>query len=78
MGFFSIFSSGRKSNFRRYNQIIRVLVRYGFEDLVSYLEEQKRFRFLRSLIPRSTYRSATMLSKWEKMRMVCEDLGPTF
>jgi ubiquinone biosynthesis protein len=78
MGFFSIFSSGRKSNFRRYNQIIRVLFRYGFEDLVSYLEEQKRFKFLRTLIPRSTYRSATMLTKWEKMRLVCEDLGPSF
>ncbi|MEZ4923013.1 MAG: AarF/ABC1/UbiB kinase family protein [Crocinitomicaceae bacterium] len=54
------------------------MVRYGFEDIVHYMEEQKRFGFIRKLIPRSTRKHAQMYTKWEKMRMVCEELGPTF
>lgn len=63
---------------KRYNQVIGVFLKYGFEDVVSYLNEHKRFEFLRKLIPHSTYRQALHLSKWEKMRLVCEELGPTF
>jgi ubiquinone biosynthesis protein len=63
---------------KRYNQVIGVFLKYGFEDLVSYLNEHKRFEFLRKLIPRSTYKDALRLTKWEKMRLVCEELGPTF
>src|SRR3974377_1170942 len=69
----------RKFNrLRRYNQIMSVLLKYGFEDLVAYMEEKKRFRFLKRLIPKSSYQHAMHLTKWEKMRMVCEELGPTF
>lgn len=68
----------RYHHLRRYNQIIRVLFKYGFEDLVAYMEEKKRFRFLKKLIPKSTYNQSLHLNKWEKMRMVCEELGPTF
>ncbi len=63
---------------RRYNQIISVLIKYGFEDLAAYMEEKKKLRFLKKLIPKSTYEDAIHLSKWEKMRLVCEELGPTF
>ncbi len=63
---------------RRYNQIISVLVKYGFEDLAAYMEESKRLRFLKKLIPKATYTHALSLSKWEKMRLVCEELGPSF
>lgn len=62
----------------RYNQILRVLVKYGFEDLVQHLEERKRYTFLRRFIPKSSLYHASKYSKWEKMRMVCEELGPTF
>jgi ubiquinone biosynthesis protein len=77
MGIFS--SIGRKyKSIRRYNQILRVLVKYGFEDFVQYMDEKKRFSLLRRLIPKSKRRRAAKHSKWEKMRMVCEELGPTF
>ncbi|RED50361.1 ABC1 kinase family protein [Seonamhaeicola aphaedonensis] len=62
----------------RYNQILKVLVKYGFEDLVQYLEEKKRFEFLRRLIPKASRENAYKYTKWEKMRLVCEELGPTF
>ncbi len=77
MGFFSS-EQGGMSQFRRYNQIIRVLMKYGFKDVVSYLEENKRWKFLKMLLPKSTLQEAMLLSKWEKMRLVCEELGPTF
>jgi ubiquinone biosynthesis protein len=63
---------------RRYNQIISVLLKFGFEDLVSYMEEKKRFTFLKKIISKKTYQDATKYTKWEKMRMVCEELGPTY
>jgi ubiquinone biosynthesis protein len=76
----AIFSSiGRRyKSFVRYNQILRVLVKYGFEDLVQYLEKTKRFGFLRKMVPKSARRHAAKYTKWEKMRLVCEELGPTF
>lgn len=62
----------------RYNQILKVLVKYGFDDLVQYLEEKKRYGFLHRLIPKSSKMRASKYTKWEKMRLVCEELGPTF
>ncbi len=77
MGLFS-YIDGKYQYLRRYNQIMRVLLKYGFEDLVSYMEEKKRFQFLKKLVPKSMYDHAMHLTKWEKMRLVCEELGPTF
>ncbi|MDA7803605.1 AarF/ABC1/UbiB kinase family protein [Crocinitomix sp.] len=77
MGVFS--SLGRRfSSIARYNKILRVLVKYGFDDLVHYMEEKKRFNFLRKMVPKAAKKRAAKFSKWEKMRLVCEELGPTF
>ncbi len=62
----------------RYNQILRVLLKYGFEDLVYYLDERKQFTFLQKLIPSASRKRALLYTKWAKMRLVCEELGPTF
>jgi ubiquinone biosynthesis protein len=62
----------------RYNQIIRVLLKYGFEELVYYLETEKKYGFIRKLVPKASYSNALKYSKWEKMRLACEELGPTF
>lgn len=63
---------------KRYNQIISVLLKYGFEDLVAYMDDRKKFGFVKKLLPKATREYALHLSKWEKMRLVCEELGPTF
>ncbi|MFH6769068.1 AarF/ABC1/UbiB kinase family protein [Gaetbulibacter aquiaggeris] len=68
----------RIKSISRYNQILRVLLKYGFEDLVNYLEENKQYTFIHKLIPSSTRKAVTKYSKWAKMRLVCEELGPTF
>ncbi len=62
----------------RYNQILKVLAKYGFENLVYYLEKQKKYLFIQSLIPKTTRTHALKHTKWAKMRLVCEELGPTF
>ena len=38
----------------RYNQILKILIKYGFEDLVQYLEKNKRYTFIQKLIPNTT------------------------
>lgn len=63
---------------RRYNKILSVLLRYGFDDYVAYLEENHRFPLIRKIISKQRFKRAVNLNKWEKMRMVCEDLGPTY
>jgi ubiquinone biosynthesis protein len=68
----------RYRSFVRFNRILRIFVRYGFEDVVSYLIETRRFPLLRKLVPRATRRNARKYTKYEKMRLVCEELGPTF
>lgn len=68
----------RLKSIARYNHILRVLVKYGFEDLVQHLEQTNQLTFLRKLIPKSSRKVALQYTKWEKMRFVCEELGPTF
>ena len=68
----------RYRSIARYNQILKVLLKYGFEDLVQHLEERKRFTFLRKFISKKRKAHALQFTKWEKMRLVCEELGPTF
>ena len=76
----AIYSSLRQRfrSFIRYNQILRVFVKYGFEQIVSYMVASKRYSFIRRIIPKTTRKNAQKYSKWEKMRLVCEELGPTF
>jgi ubiquinone biosynthesis protein len=40
--------------------------------------ETKRFSFIRKLLPHATKKNAQKYTKFEKMRLVCEELGPTF
>jgi ubiquinone biosynthesis protein len=63
----------RYRSFVRYNQILKVFVRYGFEELVSYMVETNRYSLIRKLIPATTKKHAREYSKWEKMRLVCEE-----
>jgi len=73
--------TGIRKNFKsisRYNQILKVLLKYGFEDLVYYLDDRKQYTFLQKLIPAASRKHALLYTKWAKMRLVCEELGPTF
>lgn len=63
---------------RRYNQIIRILFRYGFEDYISGFSNGKKYNLLRLFVSKRKVKEASNHTKWERMRMACEELGPTF
>lgn len=62
--------------FKRYRQILKILVKYGFEDIVAHT----RFRGLnwRRILPDIDGMPAMEFTRYERIRMVCEELGPTF
>ncbi len=66
------------SNISRIRQVAEVLIRYGFEDVVTSTP-------LRRLVPQSRRRSwlegeqaVFETTRWERIRMIIEELGPTF
>lgn len=65
-------------NLNRFRQIIQVLIKYGFEDMVTNTT-------LRNLVPRSRQlswsrqnRPVFAYSRYERIRMALEELGPTY
>eukprot|EP01036_Dinobryon_divergens_P012482 gene12482-16818_t len=69
---------GTIKNLGRLRQIMSVFVKYGFEDLIAnstlrnLVPESLRLKWLRQEKPALQY------SRWERMRMAAEELGPTF
>src|SRR5690606_42093850 len=65
-------------NLKRIREIIRILIKYGFEDIVSATP-------LHKLVPRNMQRSWSRqdrpimeYSRYERIRLAAEDLGPSF
>ncbi|MDL1955555.1 MAG: AarF/UbiB family protein [Candidatus Desulfofervidus auxilii] len=65
-------------HFRRYQQILKVLVKYGFSDILAQLHlyrvVEKYLRFFK----REQETEITRLSRYERIRLTLEELGPTF
>lgn len=65
-------------NLRRTREIIAILVKYGFEDVITnstlrnLVTERRRLTWLRQEKPVFEY------TRWERIRMAAEELGPTF
>ncbi|MCL0104060.1 AarF/UbiB family protein [Dehalococcoidia bacterium] len=62
----------------RYREIVTVLVKHGFGDLITRSNLDKYIDFGRKLLPGERERDVVSLSRWERIRMVLEELGPTF
>lgn len=62
----------------RYRQILTVLVKYGFGDLVETLRIGQYLELGLQLVSGTRAAHAEKLSRAERIRMVCEELGPTF
>ncbi len=62
----------------RYREIVSILFKYGFQDLIDKSNLRKHIDLGR--IPHLEKRGAktASLSRWERIRMVCEELGPTY
>lgn len=65
-------------NINRTREILGVLIKYGFEDVIAnstlrnLVTESMRLRWLRDEKPVLEY------TRWERIRMAAEELGPTF
>ena len=65
-------------NLNRTREILQILVKYGFEDIIAnstlrnFIPERKRVTWLRQDKPVLGY------TRWERIRMCAEELGPTF
>ena len=67
------------SNLTRLRQVAEVLLRYGFEDVVTttplrrLVSQQRRLRWLKD-----DERPVFETTRWERIRLIIEELGPTF
>jgi len=62
---------------KRYRQIVRVLFKYGFDNLLAYLNLTEFVTRWRRLFRRERT-ILTELNQAERMRLALEELGPTF
>lgn len=63
---------------RRFRKVLKVLIKYGFEDIVSHLPLRKWLSGNGRLIPKRNGKSIFSYSTYHRMRMVVEELGTTF
>ncbi|MBW2710079.1 MAG: AarF/ABC1/UbiB kinase family protein [Deltaproteobacteria bacterium] len=63
---------------QRYRQILTVLFRNGFGDLVNILKIEQYIEIGLQMISRKRREKIETLSRAERVRMVLEELGPTF
>ncbi len=62
----------------RYRQILRVLFKYGFGDLIDILKIEQYLEIGLQMISRKRREKIEKLTRAERLRMALEELGPTF
>ena len=62
----------------RYIEILGILFKYGFDDLLDKLRIEQYVDFGRKLLFRQKHAKLGSLSRAQRLRMALEELGPTF
>jgi len=62
----------------RYREIVGILVKHGFGELVASTQLEKYVDFGKRFFLRAKALPSKHLSKWQRVRLVLEDLGPVF
>jgi ubiquinone biosynthesis protein len=65
-------------NLNRYRQILTILFKYGFGDMVELLKIEQYIEIGLQMISKKRRERIERLSKAERMRMSLEELGPTY
>lgn len=65
-------------HFNRYRQILTIIFRYGFGDLVERLKIDQYLEIGLQMISRKKRDNVEKLSRAERIRLLFEELGPTF
>ncbi len=66
------------SNLARIRQVAEVLLRYGFEDVVTSTPLRRLVSQARRLSWQRADRQVFETTRWERVRLIIEELGPTF
>ena len=66
------------SNLQRIRQVAEVLLRYGFEDVVTTTPLRRLVSQSRRLNWQRADRQVFETTRWERVRLIIEELGPTF
>ncbi|NQE06251.1 protein kinase UbiB [ANME-1 cluster archaeon GoMg1] len=62
----------------RYREIVAILVKYGFGEVLAKLELQKHLDFGKGFLLGKRAAEIADVSHWARVRMALEELGPTF
>ncbi|MFZ7127035.1 MAG: ABC1 kinase family protein [Desulfobacterales bacterium] len=62
----------------RYRQILTIFFKYGFGDLVELLKIEQYIEIGLQMISRKRRERLEKLTRWERIRMALEELGPTY
>lgn len=77
--FFKIGRIGRTyRHIQRYRQIVTVLIKYGFGDMVDLLKIEQYLEIGLKVLYRKRREKMESLSRAERVRVMLEELGPTF
>ena len=57
---------------RRYREIIGILVKYGFQDMLSTAGFSSKTKLIESLLPSNLLQDIDKYSKWERIRLAVE------
>jgi ubiquinone biosynthesis protein len=63
---------------RRYREIISILIKFGFEDILADAGVSVKAKIMEALLPKSLVSEIHAHNKWERIRMASEELGTTF
>ncbi|TVQ25199.1 MAG: hypothetical protein EA383_08710 [Spirochaetaceae bacterium] len=63
---------------RRFQDLVSVLARYGLADLLKLIKVDRSFRRVRRLLKKVHIDVPPETSRWERLRLALEELGPTF
>jgi ubiquinone biosynthesis protein len=68
----------RFTHLSRYGDIISILVRYGFGDLLSRLDLHRYLQAGKKLLRIRSVEQIERIPTWDRVRLALEELGPTF
>lgn len=63
---------------RRYREIVGILIKYGFQDMLAASGVSVRAKILEAFATKHTVEMAHTYTRWERMRMAVEELGTTY
>jgi ubiquinone biosynthesis protein len=67
-----------KKHLARYVEILKALIKYGFEDIADSLRKNDKSSISESLLIHDKSVNVKELARWQRVRMMLEDLGTTF